>query len=538
MPTVVIPAYDTLMQPCIDALRACGGQASNDQIAANVVQAMALPGEVIEFRHKEGEDLTELEYRLMWTRTYLRRYGLIDSPRRGVWVLTEAGWQAPTLDAREIVRTVKSQMEAARQARDGQVPIEIEEEAVPAPGRTAGADDGVRSPTPLFPTYTNARYFLRIMDGVSADAYQSMAASIWDQRGNPQEQVDWSNPDAWISQRLAGEDLSLAQRIWHDSQHQLNPRHTRGCWYFANKHSLLMRGRDGVLRCTERGRTFVNEFGSRLEADIDEYEGVLVVLRLVAEQGLTRRSALLPPYSEYSRSRTTFQSENVCKMSLYDRLRNLIDRKLVLARGNSYEVTEAGLGYLERNSELSPGMPKPASKGPDLFRIVHALSNEARERLRTYLQEMNAFKFEELVKALLEEMGYENVITTSPTNDKGVDVIGTIELGISAVREVIQVKRLKGTINRPVLDQLRGSLHRFNAVRGTIISTGRFSKGVEEAAFERGAAPITLIDGEKLLDLLMDHEIGVNRRQVPYFEFAPEKLVRFEIDKEGESPLA
>ena len=93
---------------------------------------------------------------------------------------------------------------------------------------------------------------------------------------------------------------------------------------------------------------------------------------------------------------------------------------------------------------------------------------------------------------------------------------------------MLQVKRHRGTIHRPVLDQLRGSLHRFNAVRGTIISTGRFSKGVEEAAFERGAAPITLIDGEKLLDLLIENGIGVSKRPLEYLEFAPEKLIQFE----------
>ena len=42
-----------------------------------------------------------------------------------------------------------------------------------------------------------------------------------------------------------------------------------------------------------------------------------------------------------------------------------------------------------------------------------------------------------------------------------------------------------------------------NAVRGTIITTGDVSRGTAQAAFERGAAPITLIDGEKLLDLLI-----------------------------------
>jgi restriction system protein len=87
---------------------------------------------------------------------------------------------------------------------------------------------------------------------------------------------------------------------------------------------------------------------------------------------------------------------------------------------------------------------------------------------------------------------------TSPTNDKGVDVVANIELGISSVREVVQVKRYRGSIHRRVLDELRGSLHRFNAVRGTIITTGDVSRGTVQAAFERGAAPITLIDGEKL----------------------------------------
>jgi restriction system protein len=78
-----------------------------------------------------------------------------------------------------------------------------------------------------------------------------------------------------------------------------------------------------------------------------------------------------------------------------------------------------------------------------------------------------------------------------------------------------------------VLDQLRGSLHRFNAVRGTIITTGRFSQGAQEAAFERGVAPITLIDGDKLLDLLMQYQIGASRRTVEYFEFDPARLDRF-----------
>jgi restriction system protein len=117
-----------------------------------------------------------------------------------------------------------------------------------------------------------------------------------------------------------------------------------------------------------------------------------------------------------------------------------------------------------------------------------------------------------------------------------VDVVSDIELGISSVREVVQVKRHRGNINRKVLDELRGSLHRFNAVRGTIITTGGFSGGTKQAAFERGAAPITLIDGDKLVDLLIEYNIGITKRSVDYIEFDGSKLEQFEEQESGNTP--
>jgi len=139
--------------------------------------------------------------------------------------------------------------------------------------------------------------------------------------------------------------------------------------------------------------------------------------------------------------------------------------------------------------------------------------------------------FEHLVKRLLEEMDYQDVEVTSPSNDGGVDVIANIELGITSVREVVQAKRHKRPIQRKDLDALRGSLYRFNAVRGTIITTSRFSKGTQEAAFAGGAAPITLIDGDKLIDLLIQHGIGVRKKTVEVLEVVAED---FAMAEEGE----
>ncbi|MBX3000146.1 MAG: restriction endonuclease [Caldilineaceae bacterium] len=262
--------------------------------------------------------MTELEYRLHWARSYLKRCGLVINQQRGIWALTSLGKSTTIVEPTDIVRIVQEQLRQERKSQSpnengaSQPPLIVEvqtdevEVTVEKEVENAAVAD-IKSPTPDFPLYSQAKHFLRIIDGTAYSLYRSMYNEIWGQRGNPQEQVDWADPDLWIAERLDG-----------------------------------------------------------------------------------------------------------------------------------------------------------------------------------------------------------------------------IELGISSVREVIQVKRHRGNINRTVLDQLRGSLHRFDAVRGTVITTGRFSKGVQQAAFERGAAPITLIDGEKLLDLLMEYQIGVTKKPIEYYEFDPAKISQFQ----------
>jgi len=48
------------------------------------------PEEVQGVMHKEGP-LTEIEYRLMWSRTYLKGAGAINNSQRGIWTITDTG---------------------------------------------------------------------------------------------------------------------------------------------------------------------------------------------------------------------------------------------------------------------------------------------------------------------------------------------------------------------------------------------------------------------------------------------------------------
>lgn len=271
------------------------------------------------------------------------------------------------------------------------------------------------------------------------------------------------------------------------------------------------------------GWQFFSEPLGQVEQFLDYTEGLLHLLLIISENGPGKRSDFMPQFIEVLENYSNYRTQSVFKHCWSHRIRNFQFRGLVDSSGFIYEITEKGLSYLEVASTLisQSGREPATQEQTDIRRLIKQQSLEVRERVREYLLVMNPFKFEHLVKDLLVAIGYENADVTRQVGDGGVDVIADIEVGITPVREVVQVKRYKKNIQRSTLDQLRGSLHRFNATRGMIITTGGFASGAIDAAFEQGAAPITLIDGERLIDLIIEHEIGVRKRNVQLIEFEP-----------------
>jgi restriction system protein len=107
--------YDELMNPLLNALRALGGSGTNEEILSKIAENLKIPSAQLELLHNpEKGGMTEIEYRLMWTRTYLKRVGLIDNSTRGVWSLTEKGQQVTEIDPGEVVRTVRAEMKKAK----------------------------------------------------------------------------------------------------------------------------------------------------------------------------------------------------------------------------------------------------------------------------------------------------------------------------------------------------------------------------------------------------------------------------------------
>lgn len=105
-----VPAYDQLMNPTIQALKALGGSGTIEEIYNKVTELVGLTDEQLEVLHnpdKGGQ--TQVEYRLAWSRTYLKKYGILENSSRGVWALTAKGRQIDRVDPVAVRRFVQDQ---------------------------------------------------------------------------------------------------------------------------------------------------------------------------------------------------------------------------------------------------------------------------------------------------------------------------------------------------------------------------------------------------------------------------------------------
>lgn len=104
-----IPGFEQTMKPIIRALQEHGGEASNAELNHAVIKIMGLPEEVTTIMHNGSNTRSELDYRIAWGKTYLKKYGLITNVARGVWAFTDAfDGNIDKLDPNEIVLKVRS----------------------------------------------------------------------------------------------------------------------------------------------------------------------------------------------------------------------------------------------------------------------------------------------------------------------------------------------------------------------------------------------------------------------------------------------
>ena len=135
--------------------------------------------------------------------------------------------------------------------------------------------------------------------------------------------------------------------------------------------------------------------------------------------------------------------------------------------------------------------------------------------------------FELFLNHFLQKIGFEEVVTTQYVGDNGIDLTcikkGIDVGGIDTINYYIQAKRYKlsNKVQAKEIRDLKGSTKRDkngNVLNcnfiNVLVTTSDFTKGAIEEAISNPNNPTILINGEKLLDMCIENEIGFTYKPV------------------------
>jgi restriction system protein len=180
------------------------------------------------------------------------------------------------------------------------------------------------------------------------------------------------------------------------------------------------------------------------------------------------------------------------------------DQKRVRTRGQWL----AYVGELRkaRTAPVAPANrgPEPASRGPE----PQAEEIDWKEQLLEQLVAMGPDAFERLAQRLLREADFDSVTVTGKSGDGGIDGFGVYRLGLVSFPVFFQCKRYQGSVSSAAVRDFRGAMAG-RGDKGLLITTGTFTAHAKQEATRDGAPPVDLIDGDRLCDLLKEHDLGV-----------------------------
>jgi restriction system protein len=145
--------------------------------------------------------------------------------------------------------------------------------------------------------------------------------------------------------------------------------------------------------------------------------------------------------------------------------------------------------------------------------IISLEDLDHRSALQNILLEMPADGFERLCQRLLRESGFEKVQITGKSGDGGLDGIGVLQVNpFVSFKVLFQCKRYSGSVSPSQVRDFRGAMQG-RADKGIILTTGSFTADARKEAVRDGVPPIELVDGEKLIDMFEELELGLRPKK-------------------------
>ena len=157
----------------------------------------------------------------------------------------------------------------------------------------------------------------------------------------------------------------------------------------------------------------------------------------------------------------------------------------------------------------------PVSPNDRLEQALSELRQGVVAELLDVLLQVSPEYFETIILDLLHKMGYgtsrADLVRVGRSGDGGIDgIIPLDRLGLEKV--YVQAKRWQNPVGRPEVQAFFGAIAGNHAAKGVLITTASFSQ--QAIAYAGTVDGEVLVDGSKLADLMIEHEVGVSSRPV------------------------
>jgi len=141
-----------------------------------------------------------------------------------------------------------------------------------------------------------------------------------------------------------------------------------------------------------------------------------------------------------------------------------------------------------------------------------AIETEVKTELLERLKELDPYYFEKVILILLKRMGYGDFVETSKSGDGGIDgIINEDKLGLEKI--YTQAKRYnENKVREKDIRNFIGAMSG-DTSKGVFITTSSFDKSAIKKAGEAHHS-IILVDGAKLVDLMLQFNVGVQVKTV------------------------
>jgi restriction system protein len=182
-------------------------------------------------------------------------------------------------------------------------------------------------------------------------------------------------------------------------------------------------------------------------------------------------------------------------------------RSTTLTPAQAREIFLKWVKIFQEQRRAKAAKPEPTEEA--VAEGTGATSKDYRTAVLDRLLKLPPAGFERLCQRLLREAGFTQVIVTGSTGDGGIDGYGTLSVNpLVSFKVLFQCKRYTKAVAPSHVRDFRGAMAG-RADKGIILTTGTFTAEARREASRDGVPPIELIDGEKLVDMLEQLELGL-----------------------------